>query len=55
MRLARAHTKNKDVICLEGAYHGHLTNIIDISSYKFKKMDSKQKKWAHLVSSFSNF
>jgi len=49
MRLSRAHTKNKDVICIEGAYHGHLTNIIDISPYKFKKMSAKQKKWVHLA------
>ncbi|MEM7477462.1 MAG: aminotransferase class III-fold pyridoxal phosphate-dependent enzyme, partial [Planctomycetota bacterium] len=34
LRLARAHTGRKDVIVLEGAYHGHTTSLIDISPYK---------------------
>ncbi|XP_054156082.1 5-phosphohydroxy-L-lysine phospho-lyase-like [Oppia nitens] len=50
MRLARAHTNNKDVITLDGAYHGHLTTTIDISPYKFKKINGGQKKpWVHVV------
>lgn len=33
------------------AYHGHLTSMIDISSYKFLKMNGgKKKKWVHVVS-----
>ncbi|CAG2118765.1 unnamed protein product, partial [Medioppia subpectinata] len=50
IRLARAHTNHKDIISLDGAYHGHLTTIVDISSYKFKKIKgSKQKSWVHIV------
>jgi len=35
LRLARAHTKNLDVITLDHAYHGHVTSLIEISPYKF--------------------
>jgi len=35
LRLAWAYTKNKDVIVIDGAYHGHLSSLIDISPYKF--------------------
>jgi len=50
IRLARAHTQNKDVICLDGAYHGHLTTTIDISPYKFQKIGNGAKKsWVHVA------
>jgi 4-aminobutyrate aminotransferase-like enzyme/Ser/Thr protein kinase RdoA (MazF antagonist) len=35
LRLARTHTLRKDVIVLDGAYHGNLTSLIEISPYKF--------------------
>jgi 4-aminobutyrate aminotransferase-like enzyme len=35
LRLARAHSKGTDFIVVEGAYHGNLTSLIDISPYKF--------------------
>src|SRR5262249_50867529 len=34
LRLARAHTKQYDIIVLDAAYHGHTTSLIDISPYK---------------------
>ncbi|HMX27171.1 MAG TPA: aminotransferase class III-fold pyridoxal phosphate-dependent enzyme [Blastocatellia bacterium] len=34
LRLARTHTRQKDMIVLEAAYHGHTTGLIDISPYK---------------------
>ena len=34
LRLARTHTRQRDMIVLEGAYHGHTTTLIDISPYK---------------------
>ncbi|MCG3159570.1 MAG: Acetylornithine/succinyldiaminopimelate aminotransferase [Acidobacteria bacterium] len=34
LRLARAHTRRRDMIVLEAAYHGHTTALIDISPYK---------------------
>ena len=34
LRLARAHTRQKDMIVLDGAYHGNTTTLIDISPYK---------------------
>ncbi|KAM4678346.1 5-phosphohydroxy-L-lysine phospho-lyase [Discoglossus pictus] len=48
LRLARQHTKHKDVIVLDHAYHGHLTSLIDISPYKFRKLEG-QKKWVHVA------
>jgi len=37
LRLARYYTKQKDVITLDHAYHGHLTSVMEISPYKFNK------------------
>lgn len=34
LRLARAHTGERDLIVLEHAYHGNTTTLIDISPYK---------------------
>ncbi len=36
LRLARAHTGAKDFIVLDGAYHGNLSSLIEISPYKFR-------------------
>ena len=35
LRLAAAHTRGTDIITIEGAYHGNLSSLIDISPYKF--------------------
>ncbi|MGH8770299.1 MAG: aminotransferase class III-fold pyridoxal phosphate-dependent enzyme [Burkholderiales bacterium] len=35
LRLARAHTKSKEMIVIDGGYHGNTTSLIEISSYKF--------------------
>ena len=35
LRLARSYTGNRDLLILDGAYHGNLTSLIDISPYKF--------------------
>jgi 4-aminobutyrate aminotransferase-like enzyme len=34
LRLARAYTGARDLVVMEGAYHGHTTTLIDISPYK---------------------
>ena len=34
IRLARAHTKARELIVLEHAYHGNTTTLIDVSPYK---------------------
>ncbi|HMB89916.1 MAG TPA: aminotransferase class III-fold pyridoxal phosphate-dependent enzyme, partial [Rhodothermales bacterium] len=35
LRLARTHTRRRDIIAVDHAYHGHLTSLIEISPYKF--------------------
>lgn len=35
LRMARAHTRGREVIALEHAYHGHTQALIDVSHYKF--------------------
>ncbi|MBX3015170.1 MAG: aminotransferase class III-fold pyridoxal phosphate-dependent enzyme [Caldilineaceae bacterium] len=35
LRLARAYTERQAIICVDVAYHGNLTSLIDISPYKF--------------------
>ncbi len=34
LRLARAHTGQRDLIVMDAAYHGHTTTLVDISPYK---------------------
>ena len=34
LRLARHYTNSKETIVLDGAYHGHLSSLIEISPYK---------------------
>ena len=34
LRLARTYTGQRDLLALEGGYHGHTTSLIDISPYK---------------------
>ncbi len=34
LRLARAHTGQRDMVVMDAAYHGHTTTLIDISPYK---------------------
>ncbi|MDE2833634.1 MAG: aminotransferase class III-fold pyridoxal phosphate-dependent enzyme [Bacteroidota bacterium] len=36
LRLAYAYTQRRHIVVLDGAYHGHLSALIDISPYKFK-------------------
>ncbi len=35
LRMARTHTGQRDLLVLDGAYHGNTAALIDISSYKF--------------------
>lgn len=50
LRIARRVTGAYDVICLDHAYHGHLTSLIDISPYKFKlKSGDGQKEYVHVA------
>ena len=34
LRLARAHTGRRDVVTLDGAYHGNTSQLVDLSPYK---------------------
>jgi 4-aminobutyrate aminotransferase-like enzyme/Ser/Thr protein kinase RdoA (MazF antagonist)/murein DD-endopeptidase MepM/ murein hydrolase activator NlpD len=35
LRLARAHTRHRDLVVMDAAYHGHTTTLVDISPYKY--------------------
>jgi 4-aminobutyrate aminotransferase-like enzyme len=37
LRMARAHTGRRGVVCVDGAYHGHTSLIIDVSPYKYAR------------------
>ncbi len=50
LRMARAQTRRKDVVVVEGAYHGHTTAMVDISPYKFDGPGgSGPRNWVHQV------
>jgi 4-aminobutyrate aminotransferase-like enzyme len=50
LRLARAHTRQRDLIVLDAAYHGNTTTLIDISPYKFNGPGGNGKPpWVHVV------
>jgi 4-aminobutyrate aminotransferase-like enzyme/Ser/Thr protein kinase RdoA (MazF antagonist) len=43
LRMARTHTKARDVIALDWAYHGHTQALIDVSPYKYKRKGGKER------------
>jgi len=51
LRLAWTHTGHRDLLVVDGAYHGHTSTLIDISPYKFmgKGGAGKAKPWVHVV------
>jgi len=50
LRLARAHTRQRDLIVLDGAYHGNTTTLVEISPYKFNGPGGAgQPPWVHVV------
>jgi 4-aminobutyrate aminotransferase-like enzyme/Ser/Thr protein kinase RdoA (MazF antagonist) len=50
LRLARAHTRARDLVVLEHAYHGNTTTLIDISPYKHDGPGgSGPPEWVHKV------
>ncbi|OLC81386.1 MAG: hypothetical protein AUH72_09640 [Acidobacteria bacterium 13_1_40CM_4_65_8] len=50
LRLARAHTRQRDLIVLDTAYHGNTTTLVEISPYKFNGPGGAGKPpWVHVV------
>jgi 4-aminobutyrate aminotransferase-like enzyme len=50
LRLARAHTRRRDVIVMDAAYHGNTTTLVDISPYKFNGPGGDGAlPWVHVV------
>lgn len=50
LRLARAHTGQRDMVVLEAAYHGNTTTLIDISPYKHNGPGGQgPPDWVHAV------
>lgn len=50
IRLARAYTRRKDIVSVDGAYHGNLSSTMAISPYKNWKLNNfKPAKWAHVA------
>lgn len=50
LRLARAYTGGKDMVVLEGGYHGNTTSLIDISPYKHAgRGGSGAPDWVHVA------
>ncbi|XP_047423224.1 ethanolamine-phosphate phospho-lyase isoform X3 [Sciurus carolinensis] len=49
LRLARQFRDHQDVITLDHAYHGHLSSLIEISPYKFRKGKDVKKEFVHVA------
>jgi 4-aminobutyrate aminotransferase-like enzyme/Ser/Thr protein kinase RdoA (MazF antagonist) len=50
LRLARAHTRRRNVIVLDAAYHGNTTTLVDISPYKFNGPGGEgAPPWVHVL------
>ncbi|HEX6975168.1 MAG TPA: aminotransferase class III-fold pyridoxal phosphate-dependent enzyme, partial [Vicinamibacterales bacterium] len=50
LRLARAHTRARDVVVLDAAYHGNTTSMIAISPYKFYGPGGEgARPWVHVA------
>jgi len=50
LRLARAHTGQRDLVVLDAAYHGNTTTLADISPYKFNGPGGAGRPpWVHVA------
>src|SRR5262249_45662779 len=50
LRLAHAHTRQRDLIVLDDAYHGNTTTLVSISPYKFNGAGGEgAPPWVHTV------
>jgi 4-aminobutyrate aminotransferase-like enzyme/Ser/Thr protein kinase RdoA (MazF antagonist) len=51
LRVARTHTGRRDVLVVDGAYHGHTGGLVDVSPYKFmgKGGAGRAQPWVHVV------
>jgi 4-aminobutyrate aminotransferase-like enzyme len=50
LRMARAHTRQRDVIVSAGAYHGNTQTLIDVSPYKYDGPGGAGREpWVHEV------
>jgi len=51
LRLARAHTGRRDVLVVEGAYHGNTGTLVALSPYKFmgKGGAGAPERWVHVA------
>jgi 4-aminobutyrate aminotransferase-like enzyme len=51
LRLARAHTKRRHLLVVDGAYHGHTSTLIAASPYKFMGVGGtgRPESWIHVV------
>jgi ethanolamine-phosphate phospho-lyase len=51
LRLARTHTGRRDMLVVDGAYHGNTGNLIAMSPYKFRGPggQSKVEPWVHVA------
>ena len=50
LRLARAHTRRRDVVVLDAAYHGNTNTLVDISPYKFNGPGGEgAPPWVHVL------
>uniref|UniRef100_A0A8C5K654 Ethanolamine-phosphate phospho-lyase n=1 Tax=Jaculus jaculus TaxID=51337 RepID=A0A8C5K654_JACJA len=49
LRLARQFRGHQDVITLDHAYHGHLSSLIEISPYKFRKGKDVKEEFVHVA------
>lgn len=51
LRLARCHTGVRDVVVVEGAYHGNTGQLVDLSPYKFRGPGGagEPEPWVHVM------
>jgi len=51
LRLAMTHTGRRDLLVVDGAYHGHTSTLIAISPYKFmgRGGPGRPESWVHVV------
>jgi 4-aminobutyrate aminotransferase-like enzyme/Ser/Thr protein kinase RdoA (MazF antagonist)/murein DD-endopeptidase MepM/ murein hydrolase activator NlpD len=48
LRMARTHTKRRDVVVVEGGYHGSTSAMVDLSPYKFDRAGGEgAPPWVH--------
>ncbi|XP_047098854.1 5-phosphohydroxy-L-lysine phospho-lyase-like isoform X1 [Schistocerca piceifrons] len=49
LQLAKIYTKRRDVVVIDGSFHGAVNSLLEISPKAFKNLHTEKKPWVHVI------